>query len=102
LTRDLDLQPVAPVVLPDPGDPHALALLEVRDRPDQDDLVPVAVAVEHGEAGLVARPAPAHDQHLVLERGAWGAFDHGLNHMSMNPFSMPATAPRSGSVAAMP
>jgi hypothetical protein len=74
--RHLDLQPEAPVVLPDAGHPGALALLQVRERPDQHDLVAVAVRVEHGEAGLLARPAAAADDHLVLERCSRGALDH--------------------------
>jgi hypothetical protein len=74
---DLDLQPEPPVVLPDAGDPHALPLLQVRDRPDQHELVSVAVGVDHGEARLVARPPPAADEHLALEGGAGRPLDHG-------------------------
>ena len=55
--RDLDLQPVALVVLPLAADPDPLALLEVGDGPDERDLVAVAVGVDDREARLVARPA---------------------------------------------
>ena len=57
--RDLDLQPVALVVLPLAADADPLALLEVGDRPDERDLVAVAVGVDDREARLVARPAAA-------------------------------------------
>jgi hypothetical protein len=73
---DLDLHPEALVVLPDARDPHPLALLEVRDRPDQRDVVAIPVGIDHGEAGVVAEPAPPADQDLVLERSAGRAVDH--------------------------
>jgi hypothetical protein len=73
---DLDLEPVAAVVLPLPADADPLALLEVGDRPDEHDLVAVAVGVDDREAGLVARPAAPPDEDLVLERRAGNALDH--------------------------
>jgi hypothetical protein len=74
--RDLDLHPEAAVVLPHAGDAHALALLEVRDQPDQDELVAVALGIDDGEAGLLARVAPSPDRDLALERAAGHALDH--------------------------
>ena len=74
--RDLDLQPVAAVVLPLAADADPLALLEVADRPDEHDLVAGALRVDDREARLVARPAAPSDQDLVLERRAGDALDH--------------------------
>ena len=74
--RDLDLQPVAPVVLPEAVDADPLALLEVGDRSDEHDLVAGAVGVDDREARLVARPAEPPDDDLVLERRAGDALDH--------------------------
>ena len=74
--RDLDLQPVAAVVLPLAADADPLALLEVGERPHQRDLVAVAVGLDDREPRLVARPAEAPDEDLVLERRAGGALDH--------------------------
>ena len=74
--RDLDLQPVALVVLPLAADADPLACLEVGDRPDEHDLVAGAVGVDDREARLVARPAEPPDDDLVLELRAGDAFDH--------------------------
>ena len=46
----------------------------MRDRPDQHDLVAVAVGVEHREAGVLAGEAAAADDDFTLECGAG---DHG-------------------------
>ena len=71
-----DLEPEAPVLLPGPLDPHPLARLEMGERADEDDLVPVAIGVEHREARLLARPAHARDHHLAAERRAGDPLDH--------------------------
>ena len=65
--RDLDLRPVALVVVPDAADLHVLAFLQVRERADQHELVAAAVGIDHREAGLLAGEADAADDDLVLE-----------------------------------
>jgi hypothetical protein len=82
---DLHLQPVALVVLPLAADTDPLALLEVGDRAHERDLVAVAVGVDDREAGVVARPATAPDQDLVLEPRARDAFDHVAHSRPCNP-----------------
>ncbi len=72
--RHVHLQPVAPVLLPHAAHHRALARLQVPDRPDQHDLVPVPVGVEHAEAGVLAGEPAAADDDLTLECGAG---DHG-------------------------
>ena len=77
--RHLDLRPVALVVLPGAADPYALALLEVGERPDEHDLVPVVLGVEHGPAALRVREALEPDQDLGRERSSLGV--HGGDHI---------------------
>ena len=74
--RDADLHAEAAVVLPGAADPRALALLQVGDRPDEDDVVAVALGVEHGEAAVLAGEADPPDDHFALERRTRRALDH--------------------------
>src|SRR3954451_17163423 len=73
---DLDLQPVAAVVLPLTADPDPFPLLEVGNRPDERDLVAFPVGVDDREPGLIAGPAASADEDLILERRAGGALAH--------------------------
>ena len=75
--RDLHLRAEALVVLPRALHPHALADLEVGERPDEHHQLPVVVGVEHREPGLGVREALDADQHLGRERVSHGA-DHIL------------------------
>ena len=82
---DLDLQPVALVVLPLAADPDPLALLEVGDRPDERDLVAVPLGVDDREARLVARPATPPDQDLILKGCTGDALDHVAHSRPCSP-----------------
>ena len=72
----LDLQAEALVVGPHALDPHPLALLEVRERPDEHDVVALAIGVDDGEAGVLGREAQPPHHHLVRERRPGLAVDH--------------------------
>ena len=72
----LDLQAEALVVGPHALDAHALALLEVRERPDEHDVVPLAIGVDDGEARVLGREAQPPHHHLVRERRPGLTVDH--------------------------
>ena len=73
---DLDLHAEALVVVPGAGDADPLALLQVRERPDQHHVVALTVGVDDREARVLTRPAQAPDHDLVVELGSWLAVDH--------------------------
>ncbi len=90
--RHLHLRPEALVVLPGALDAHALAHLEMGERPDEHDQLPVEVGVEHGEAGLGVREALDPDQHLAGERRSLARLGSGAARPRPYPQPVPATA----------
>ena len=80
---DADLEAEAAVLLPRAAHADALARLEVGERPDEHDLVAVAVGVDDREARLVARPAQPDDVDLVLERRAGRALDQAVRRRTV-------------------
>ena len=66
------LRAVARVVHPRPRHRHALARFEMRHGPDEHDVPPIGLAVEHREAALLVREALAAHEHLPGERRALG------------------------------
>ena len=85
----LDLRAEARIVDPRALDRHALALLHVRQRADEHDLVAVVLAVEHREPALGVREAPATYDHLGTERA---------HHPTIAPSPAPL-APGAGSTS---